>query len=111
MTLDITPAAQRRIALLLAETPDHDFGMRIFIEGGGCGGFKYGFKFEDLVQPDDSVHEVNGLKIIVDAHSASYLSAATVDWVEGLSGSFFKIDNPAVKTTCGCGASFSMDIG
>ena len=82
--------------------------LRIFIQGGGCSGFQYGFTFDDK-QDDDTVVESNGVRVLVDPMSAAYLSGASVDFVEDFRGSGFVVENPNAVRTCGCGHSFSTE--
>lgn len=82
--------------------------LRVYITGGGCSGFQYGFKFDDKSINGDSEVSKNGVKLVVDPMSYQYLVGATVDYLEDLQGSRFIIHNPNAKTTCGCGSSFSV---
>ncbi len=82
--------------------------VRVFVTGGGCSGLQYGFEITDTVEEDDTVFEKGGARIVVDSLSFSYLSEATVDYVKSLDGEAFVINNPNVKSTCGCGSSFEM---
>ncbi len=81
--------------------------LRVYIEGGGCSGFQYGFEFEDDLQDDDTVVENNGVKLVVDPLSLQYLTGASIDYLEDLQGSRFVVSNPNASSTCGCGSSFS----
>ncbi|MFQ5998083.1 MAG: iron-sulfur cluster insertion protein ErpA, partial [Candidatus Bathyarchaeia archaeon] len=80
-------------------------GLRIWVSGGGCSGFQYGMAF-DSKRDDDEVIESNGVKVLIDPMSTKYLEGSQIDFVEGLEGSGFKINNPNVKSTCACGTSF-----
>lgn len=82
--------------------------LRVYITGGGCAGFSYGFKFDDQVNEGDTVVEHDGVRMLVDALSIQYLAGSKVDYVEGLQGARFVIDNPNATSTCGCGSSFSV---
>jgi iron-sulfur cluster insertion protein len=82
--------------------------LRVYVTGGGCSGFQYGFSFDDQVAEDDTVVEKNGVKVLLDPLSYPYLSGSEVNYEEGLMGSRFVIQNPNAKTTCGCGSSFSV---
>jgi iron-sulfur cluster insertion protein len=103
----ITDAATSKIAKLLNENHDA-LGLRVYVQGGGCGGFQYGFAFEENIEEDDFTIDHKGIMIVVDAMSRQYLEGATIDYVEELMGAHFEIKNPNAKTTCGCGSSFSV---
>jgi len=81
--------------------------LRIFVEGGGCSGFQYGFTFDEVQNDDDAVMEKNGVRLLIDPMSYQYLSGAEIDYTEGLEGAQFVIKNPNATSTCGCGSSFS----
>ena len=100
----LTPEAKEKIQDLIIEENNPNIKVRLFIEGGGCAGFNYGFCFDELTSADD--WEFDGL--IVDAMSMQYLEDATVDWKKELMGSSFVIDNPNAVNTCGCGSSFTI---
>lgn len=102
--INLTPEAKEKIQDLIIEENNPNTKVRLFIQGGGCAGFNYGFCFDELVNEDD--WEIDGL--IVDAMSMQYLEDATVDWKKELMGSSFVIDNPNAVNTCGCGSSFSV---
>jgi iron-sulfur cluster insertion protein len=105
----LTDTAAEKIKQILEEEKDPTLMVRVFVEGGGCSGFKYNFTIEDLTSEDDFTIEHNGAKLLVDSMSMQYLTSATVDFVEDeLNGSHFKIINPNASTTCGCGSSFSV---
>lgn len=101
-------AAERVKELIVEQNEDPDTSLRVFVEGGGCHGFSYGFGFEKNVAEDDTVYETNGVKLVVDSMSIMYLDSATVDFISSIHGDRFVIDNPSASTTCGCGSSFSM---
>lgn len=104
--LVLTPAAVKKLLGYQAENPEFQGkSFRIFIEGGGCSGFRYGFGFDDASE-DDWSFEAGGLNVTVDPMSMQYLQGATVDFVDDLSGSGFLVKNPNAKTSCGCGHSF-----
>lgn len=107
MPINLTPAAVIKIADLLAEQGD-DVMLRIYVQGGGCSGFQYGFVFDDAVEVDDFLFTFDGAKVVIDAMSIQYLSDASVDYVEELMGAHFAIANPSAKSTCGCGSSFGI---
>ena len=87
------------------------YGLRLFISGGGCSGYQYGLALESNIRAEDLVTETDGIKLIVDEVSIKYLQGATVDYVEGLTASGFKIINPNAVSTCGCGQSFDSTDG
>ena len=101
-------AAAKVRAMLVDNTDDGDSMLRVYIEGGGCSGFQYGFELDSAVEEDDLVIENGDVKLLVDPLSIQYLSGGMVDYKEDLQGSRFVIDNPNAKSTCGCGASFSV---
>ena len=93
---------------LIAENPEYrDKGLRIFVETGGCAGMQYGMQFDQAKQGDQRIEE-DGVEVLVDADSANYLTGATVDFTDGLSGAGFKITNPNVARSCGCGSSLKF---
>jgi len=94
--------------MLISEDGDQSLRLRVFISGGGCNGFSYGFTFDDDVAEDDALIEQDGVEMVVDAMSYPYLAGARVDYVEDLSGSQFIVTNPNAASTCGCGNSFSI---
>jgi iron-sulfur cluster insertion protein len=93
---------------LIEEENNADLKLRIYVSGGGCSGFQYGFTFDDNAAEDDTRVEKNGVTLIVDPMSYQYLMGAEIDYQEGLDGSRFVIKNPNATTTCGCGSSFSV---
>lgn len=103
-----TEAAANKVRTLIEEEENDNLKLRVFITGGGCAGFSYGFTFDEAVADDDTVVEKNGVKMVVDPMSYQYLAGAEVDYKEGLQGSQFVINNPNATTTCGCGSSFSI---
>ena len=100
-------AADKVKALMVAEG-DAQLNLRVFVTGGGCNGFSYGFTFDDDVQEDDAVVDNGGVTMLVDAMSYPYLDGSEVDYVEDLSGSQFVVTNPNASSTCGCGNSFAV---
>jgi iron-sulfur cluster insertion protein len=100
--------AAKKVANLIVEEKNDDLKLRVYITGGGCSGFSYGFTFDDKTKEGDSGVQNNGVKLVVDPMSYQYLIGATVDYLEDLQGSRFIIHNPNAKTTCGCGSSFSV---
>ncbi len=106
--LDFTPRAAAKVAELIVEEGNPALKLRLYVTGGGCSGFSYGFAFDDQVAEDDTAIETEGTVLVVDAMSQQYLLGARVDYEEGLEGSRFVIHNPNAQTTCGCGSSFSV---
>lgn len=100
-------AAKKLETILLEEKSSENTKVRVYVQGGGCSGFQYGFTFDDDTNEDDFTIDIGTTKLIVDAMSAQYLSGAEIDYVDELNGSSFKIKNPNAQTTCGCGSSFS----
>lgn len=107
-TLNVTANAVAKVKALIEEESNDDLKLRVFVTGGGCSGFQYGFTFDELVADDDAVVEVDGINVLVDAMSYPYLVGSQVDYEEGLQGSKFVVQNPNASTTCGCGSSFSI---
>lgn len=106
--LQMTEHAVGKVKELLDREDKSGFGLRVAVKGGGCSGFQYGLTWEHEANQNDSVLEFDGLKVYVDAMSQLYLDGVQIDYVDGLDGSGFKIDNPAATGTCGCGHSFSV---
>ena len=104
----VTDSAIAKVKSLVEEEDNPDLKLRVYITGGWCSGFQYGFTFDEAVAEDDSIVEKDGVKIVVDAMSYPYLVGAKVDYEEGLQGSKFVIQNPNASSTCGCGSSFSI---
>ncbi len=103
-----TDAAANKVRSLIEEEENDNLKLRVYITGGGCAGFSYGFTFDEAVADDDTTIERNGVSMVVDAMSFQYLAGSEVDYREGLQGSQFVINNPNATTTCGCGSSFSI---
>ena len=106
--LNMTPSAVSKVKELLAEENNPDLKLRIFVQGGGCSGFQYGFTFDESQTEEDFDLEFDGARLLVDSMSSQYLQGAEIDYVESLAGSQFSIKNPQATTTCGCGSSFSV---
>lgn len=106
--LKISGSAVGRINQLLAARENPDLKLRVFIRGGGCSGFQYGFQFDHDCQEDDVAIEHDGVEVLVDMLSLQYLSGAEIDYRDDLLGSRFLVNNPNASTTCGCGSSFSV---
>ena len=105
--LVFTDAAANKVKNLIEEENNNELKLRVFVSGGGCSGFQYGFTFDENVQDGDTKIEKNGVMLLVDPMSFQYLSGAEIDYKEDLEGSQFVIKNPNATTTCGCGSSFS----
>ena len=105
--LVFTDSAAAKVADLIAEEGNPELKLRVFVQGGGCSGFQYGFTFDDAVNEDDTLFEKNGVTLLVDSMSFQYLVGAEIDYKEDIDGSQFVIKNPNAQTTCGCGSSFS----
>lgn len=103
-----TEAAANKVRELLDEEIDVDQKLRVFVTGGGCSGFQYGFKFDKETEEGDTVVVRNGVSLLVDPMSVQYLMGAEIDYKESVEGSQFVIRNPNATTTCGCGSSFSV---
>ena len=103
-----TDSAAKKVSELIAEEGNDDLKLRVYVTGGGCSGFQYGFTFDDVINEDDTRVERNGVTVLIDAMSIQYLTGAEIDYSESLSGSQFVIRNPNASTTCGCGSSFSV---
>lgn len=106
--LTFTPSAIKKVKEIMAQQNPVPAGLRVGVVGGGCSGFSYSMAFENAPGMMDKVYEMDGLKVFIDATSAMYLQGASVDYLETLEGAGFKFDNPNVRTTCGCGSSFSV---
>lgn len=106
--VQISPAAAKKVASFLKEEGNPNLLLRVFVTGGGCSGFQYGFMFDEQQNEDDSVYTQHGIKMAIDSMSYQYLAGATVEYEETVAGSRFSINNPNATTTCGCGSSFSV---
>lgn len=104
--LIFTDAAVAKARELIAEQKNPMLNLRVYIEGGGCSGFQYGFSFDEIIAEDDLIIERDGVKLLVDESSIQFLEGAQIDYVDELSGAQFVINNPNAKTSCGCGSSF-----
>ncbi|HAK52107.1 MAG TPA: iron-sulfur cluster insertion protein ErpA [Gammaproteobacteria bacterium] len=101
-------AAATKVKHLIEEENNQDLKLRVFVTGGGCSGFEYGFTFDEDVEEDDTSIEESGVVLLVDPLSYQYLAGAEIDYMEDLQGSRFVVNNPNASTTCGCGNSFSI---
>jgi iron-sulfur cluster insertion protein len=102
-----TEAAATKVSELIAEEGNDALKLRVFITGGGCSGFQYGFTFEEEISEGDTEVEKGGVTLLIDPASYQYLVGAEIDYTDGIEGSQFVIRNPNATTTCGCGSSFS----
>lgn len=114
--VNFTDAAVNKVASLILDEGDFSLNLRVYITGGGCSGFQYGFTFDQEIREDDLVvtrpylsDKLKEVKLLIDPLSLQYLAGADIDYKEDLSGAQFVIRNPNAKTTCGCGSSFSID--
>ena len=105
--LVFTDSAASKVKSLIDEEGNPDLKLRVFVSGGGCSGFQYGFTFDETQNADDTVMVKNGVSLLVDSMSFQYLVGAEIDYSEGLEGAQFVIKNPSATSTCGCGSSFS----
>jgi iron-sulfur cluster insertion protein len=105
--LIFTNNAADKVKQLIEEDGNNELKLRVFVSGGGCSGFKYGFTFDELINEDDTVMEKNGVKLLIDPMSFQYLVGAEIDYQENPEGAQFVIKNPDAASTCGCGSSFS----
>lgn len=108
MPIRFSDAAASKVKQLLDEEENANLKLRVYVTGGGCSGFQYGFTFDEKINPTDMTIEKEGVQMVVDAMSLQYLVGGEVDYTEGLEGSRFYVSNPNATTTCGCGASFSV---
>ncbi|WP_139850393.1 iron-sulfur cluster insertion protein ErpA [Acinetobacter pullicarnis] len=106
--LEMTDNAAKKVRQLRESEGNQDLMLRVYVTGGGCSGFSYGFNFAESVNEDDARFENEDVTMLVDPLSYQYLVGSKVDYIEGLEGSRFIIDNPNATTTCGCGSSFSI---
>jgi iron-sulfur cluster insertion protein len=100
-------SAAEKVAQLIEEEGNPDLKLRVFVQGGGCSGFQYGFTFDEIVNEDDTTMTKNGVHLLIDSMSYQYLVGAEIDYKDDLEGAQFVIKNPNATTTCGCGSSFS----
>jgi iron-sulfur cluster insertion protein len=107
MPLIFTDSAVAKVADLIAEEGNPDLKLRVFVQGGGCSGFQYGFTFDEAVNEDDTLITKDNVTLLIDSMSFQYLVGAEIDYKEDINGSQFVIKNPNATTTCGCGSSFS----
>tara|TARA_B110000495_G_C22670157_1_gene396152 strand:- start:84 stop:437 length:354 start_codon:yes stop_codon:yes gene_type:complete len=108
VVMALTDSAAKKVSTLITEEGNLELKLRVFVTGGGCSGFQYGFSFDEAINDDDTVISNNGAKLLIDPLSFQYLVGSQVDYKEGLEGSRFIVNNPLATTTCGCGMSFSI---
>jgi iron-sulfur cluster insertion protein len=106
--LIFTDSAADKVKQLVDEEGNPELKLRVFVQGGGCSGFQYGFTFDELINEDDTQMTKNGVTLLIDAMSLQYLGGAEIDYKEDLQGAQFVIKNPNATTTCGCGSSFAV---
>lgn len=106
--MTLTDTAIDKIKEIIAEENNPNIKLRVFVQGGGCAGFSYGFTLDEEVNDDDWDQDYNGVRVLVDSMSYQYLSGSTINFKDDLSGANFVIDNPQAVSTCGCGSSFSV---
>jgi iron-sulfur cluster insertion protein len=106
--LVFTDSAAAKVKSLIEEEGNPDLKLRVFVSGGGCSGFQYGFTFDEVANEDDTAMSKDGVTLLIDPMSYQYLVGAEIDYQEGLEGAQFVIKNPNATTTCGCGSSFSV---
>jgi iron-sulfur cluster assembly accessory protein len=110
-TLNLTAAAADAVKGLLEKRNLEGYALRVFVQGGGCSGFQYGMALENKFRDQDTVIEEHGVKIVIDEVSIDYMRGASIDYIEDIMGSGFKIDNPNALSSCGCGNSFEAKDG
>ena len=108
LPIQFTDGALAKVRELIEDEGNADLKLRVYVSGGGCSGFQYGFAFDEAPNDDDLVFEASGVNILVDSMSLQYLGGAEVDYQDGLEGSRFVITNPNATSTCSCGSSFSV---
>lgn len=108
LPFNFTDNAANKVRELIEEEGNAELKLRVFVTGGGCSGFQYGFTFDEVQNEDDTVMQKNGVTLLIDPMSYQYLVGAEIDYSEGLEGSQFVIKNPNATSTCGCGSSFNV---
>ena len=106
--INVSPSAVAKVKTLVEEEGCPELTLRVFVTGGGCSGFQYGFSFDETQNEDDTLVQKDGVSVVVDSLSYQYLVGSQLDYQEGLEGARFVVTNPNASTTCGCGASFSV---
>jgi iron-sulfur cluster insertion protein len=108
LPIEFSEAAAKKVRTLIVEEENPELKLRVYVTGGGCSGFQYGFTFDEKINEGDMTIEKESVTLVIDPMSLQYLVGGIVDYTEGLEGSRFFVNNPNASTTCGCGASFSM---
>lgn len=108
VSIQFSDSAANKVKQLITDEGNDALKLRVFVTGGGCSGFQYGFSFDENIQDGDMAVDNDGVTLVIDPMSYQYLIGATIDYKEGLEGSQFVINNPNATTTCGCGSSFSI---
>ena len=108
LPIEFSDSAAQKVKTLIDEENNPALKLRVYVTGGGCSGFQYGFTFDEKVNEGDMTIEKESVTLVVDPMSLQYLVGGTVDYIEGLEGSRFLVNNPNATTTCGCGSSFSI---
>lgn len=108
LPIEFSIAAAKKVKTLIVEEENPKLKLRVYVTGGGCSGFQYGFTFDEKINEGDMTIEKESVTLVIDPMSLQYLVGGIVDYTEGLEGSRFFVNNPNASTTCGCGASFSM---
>ncbi|AEP28660.1 iron-sulfur cluster insertion protein ErpA [Brumicola nitratireducens] len=108
LPIEFSEAAAKKVKTLIIEEENPELKLRVYVTGGGCSGFQYGFTFDEKVNEGDMTIEKESVTLVIDPMSLQYLVGGIVDYTEGLDGSRFFVNNPNASTTCGCGASFSI---
>ena len=108
LPIKFSDAAANKVLALITEEENPNLKLRVYVTGGGCSGFQYGFTFDEKINEGDMTIEKQGVTMVVDPMSLQYLVGGEVDYIEGLEGSRFLVNNPNATTTCGCGSSFSI---
>jgi len=108
LSMTFSDAAAEKVRKLITEEDNEDLKLRVFVTGGGCSGFEYGFTFDEDIEDDDTQIDNGGVALLIDALSYQYLAGSVIDYKEDLQGSRFVVENPNASTTCGCGNSFSI---
>ena len=106
--VSITSSASSKVASLIAKEGNSELKLRVFVTGGGCNGFSYGFTFDEDINSDDAIISNGYISVLIDSMSYPYLVGSEIDYVEDLSGAQFSVRNPNASATCGCGNSFSV---
>ena len=108
LPINFSDSAANKVKELIIEEQNPALKLRVYVTGGGCSGFQYGFPFDEKVNEGDTLVEKNGVTLVIDSLSFQYLVGGTVDYISGLEGSRFLVNNPNATATCGCGSSFSL---